>query len=99
MSAPILFVGKLESDECASIAKNLLLRCSEMLSSYRKRPDKLGKAQCVSVIDLLSGSWKLRVAEKNVPETALSTKCEGNINSESCNVPYKYISYVHFRCS
>src|SRR4030095_9950733 len=36
--------------------------------------DKLGRASCLSSIDLLSGYWQLRVAEKDVPKTAFNTR-------------------------
>src|SRR4030095_2912174 len=36
--------------------------------------DKLGRAVRLSTIDMLSGYWQLRVAERDIPKTAFNTR-------------------------
>ena len=36
--------------------------------------DQIGAAQCFSIIDLRSGYHQMRIAEKNIPKTAFSTR-------------------------
>src|SRR5437667_1130592 len=50
------------------------LKNTDSLPRMQEGIDKLGRVSNLPSIDLLSGYWQLRVAEKDVPKTAFNTR-------------------------
>ena len=77
--APVLFVAKKVPGEWRMCIDYRALNAKMLRNAYplpriQECTDKLGKARKLSSIDLLSGYWQLRVAEKDVPKTAFNTR-------------------------
>ena len=76
--APVLFVLKKTGEWRMCIDYRMLnsktLKNAYPLPRIQECIDKLGKAKHLSSIDLLSGYWQLRVAEKDIPKTAFNTR-------------------------
>ena len=76
--APVLFVLKKTGEWRMCIDYRMLnsktLKNAYPLPRIQECLDKLGKAKHLSSIDLLSGYWQLRVAEKDIPKTAFNTR-------------------------
>jgi hypothetical protein len=76
--APVLFVLKKTGEWRMCIDYRMLnsktLKNADPLPRIQECIDKLGKAKHLSSIDLLSGYWQLRVAEKDIPKTAFNTR-------------------------
>jgi len=76
--APVLFVPKKTGEWRMCIDYRMLnsktLRNAYPLPRITECIDKLGGASHLSSIDLLSGYWQLRVAEKDIPKTAFNMR-------------------------
>ena len=77
--APVLFVKKPKTDEWRMCIDYRALNARTRKNTYplpriNECIDKLGKACRLSSLDLLSGYWHVRVANKDVQKTAFNTR-------------------------
>ena len=76
--APVLFVLKKTGEWKMYIDYRMLnsktLKNAYPLPRIQECIDKLSKAKHLSLIDLLSGYWQIRIAEKDIQKTAFNTR-------------------------
>ena len=77
--APVLFVRKPKTNEWRMCVDYRALNARTRKNTYplpriNECIDKLGKASNLSSLDLLSGYWHVRVADKDVQKTAFNTR-------------------------
>jgi hypothetical protein len=77
--APVLFVAKKTPGEWRMCIDYRALNARTIKNAYplpriQECIDKLGNARRLSTLDLLSGYWQLRVAEKDIQKTAFNTR-------------------------
>ena len=77
--APVLFVAKKQPGEWRMCIDYRALNARTLRNTYplpriQECIDKLGNAQRLSSLDLLSGYWQLRVADKDIQKTAFNTR-------------------------
>src|SRR5436305_374185 len=77
--APVLFVAKKVPGEWRMCIDYRALNAKTLKNAYplpriQECTDKLGKASRFSSIDMVTGYWQLRVAEKDIPKTAFNTR-------------------------
>jgi hypothetical protein len=77
--APVRFVAKKVPGEWRMCVDYRALNAKTLKNTYllpgiQECTDKLGNAARLSSIDLVTGYWQVRVAEKDVPKTAFNTR-------------------------
>jgi len=77
--APVLFVAKKVPGEWRMCIDYRALNAKTLKNAYplpriQECTDKLGKASRLSSIDLVTGYWQVRVAEKDIPKMAFNTR-------------------------
>ena len=77
--APVLFIAKKTPGEWRMCIDYRMLNSKTIKNAYplpriQDCIDRLGKAKYLSSLDLTSGYWQVRVANKDIPKTAFNTR-------------------------